>query len=194
MWNRDWQDLDVADEEWDIGFDDVRPPLGLGRTRDRPAVIEDIGELAAKTLERLGRAVHRERRVPADSECAEVVGAVGVIGVIVREEHGIDAVEPRGDELEAQLGRRVDEYSHTRARLDKGTDTGALVAGIRGPAHLAPASQHGDAEARASSEEEKAHSRDAGRAARDAGKVERPASLVPRPAFTPFPPSSCSSS
>ena len=40
-------DLDVADEKWNVGLDDMSSTFWLGRTRDRSTIIEDVGELAA---------------------------------------------------------------------------------------------------------------------------------------------------
>ena len=43
----------------------------------------------------------------AVGESADVVDAVDVIRVIMREENGIDSAHAGGNELEAQLGRSV---------------------------------------------------------------------------------------
>jgi len=40
-------DLDVADEKWNVGLDDMSSTFWLGRARDRSTIIEDVGELAA---------------------------------------------------------------------------------------------------------------------------------------------------
>src|SRR5437764_6411979 len=79
--NRYWQDLDVADDEWNVWLDDVGTSFRFGRARNRPPVIEDVGELAAQTLERLRRAVHGEWCVAPDGEGAKIIDAVGVVEI-----------------------------------------------------------------------------------------------------------------
>ena len=97
--DRDGQDFGSADEKRHIRLDDVRAPLRFRGPSDRAAVVEDVRELAAQALERFGGAVHRERRVATDGERPEIVDAVGVVGVIMREEHRIDTIDPGGDQL-----------------------------------------------------------------------------------------------
>src|SRR5207248_1225798 len=71
----------------------------------------------------------------------------------VCEQHGIDTIDAGGDQLQTQLGRRVDEYSRTAVRLHQRADTGALVARIRRATHGASAAKHRDAEAGTGTEE-----------------------------------------
>jgi hypothetical protein len=130
VWNGDGDDFDVANGEGFPGFDNARVALWLGRPRDRTSVVEDVCELATQTLQRFHGAVHRERTVAPHGKSAEVVDPVGVVGVIVREEHGVDPVHAGSDELESQLRRRVDEYSRTSVRFDEGAHPGALVSRI----------------------------------------------------------------
>ena len=52
------------------------------------------------------RAVDRQRAAAADRDGADVVDAVGVIGVVVREEHGVDPLDASLDELQADPPRR----------------------------------------------------------------------------------------
>ena len=72
-----------------------------------------------------------------------------VIGVVVREEHSVDAVNAPCDQLQPQLGGRVDEYSRTTVRLDESADARSLIARIRRTAHRTSTTEHGDAKARA---------------------------------------------
>ena len=77
-------------------------------------VVEDVAELCAR-----GRAACRPARksaaAPRDHrDRAQVVDAVGVIGMFVREQHGVHAVDSGRDQLKSQLGRRVDEQSRAR--------------------------------------------------------------------------------
>ena len=94
-----------------------------------------------------------------------------VIGVRVREQNRVDAIDSRGDELQSQLGRRVDENSSTRVAFNHGADAAALVAGIWRPADLAVAAELRNAEARAGAEEGELHRRSAVRRAPRAGVI-----------------------
>ena len=53
-----------------------------------------------------------------------------VVGVIVRVQHRVDAIDARRDELQSQLGRRVEQDARARRALDDGADARALVARI----------------------------------------------------------------
>ena len=98
-----------------------------------------------------------ERRVAPHGDRAEVVDAVRVVGVIVREQHRVDAVDAGGDELQPQLRRRVDQQPRAAVRLDDRADARALVARIGRTAHRAAAADLRDAEARAGAEEGELH-------------------------------------
>jgi hypothetical protein len=45
-----------------------------------------------------------------------------VIGVFVGEQNGVDPVDPRRNELQPKLGRRVDEEACPAVRFDDGPD------------------------------------------------------------------------
>lgn len=79
-------------------------------------------------------------------QCPNVVDAVDVIGVIVGKEDRIDVVHSGRDQLEPQLGRRVDQNPGASVRLDEGADAGPPVARVRRPANRAAASNLGYAE------------------------------------------------
>src|SRR5207248_7707083 len=75
------------------------------------------------------RAVHGEALGLFHRESAQVINAVDVIGVTVREEDAVQREYPGRHELEAQLGWRVDEQP-AAARLEQRGGAGALVARV----------------------------------------------------------------
>ena len=88
---------------------------------------------------------------------ANVVDAVHVVGVIVGEQHGVDAIDAARDELQPQLGRRVDQQARSAIGLDHRADAGAAVARIGRAADGAVAADLRHAEARSGSEEGELH-------------------------------------
>jgi hypothetical protein len=64
-------------------------------------------------------------------EGADVVNAVHVIGVVVREEDRIDTIDSRRDELQSELRWRIDENSRFSIALNERADPGSLVPRIR---------------------------------------------------------------
>src|ERR1700680_645257 len=70
-----------------------------------------------------------------------------VICVIVREQNRVDAAYAGGDQLQAQLGRSIDQDAGTSISLDQRADASSLVPGVRRPAHFARASNLRDAKA-----------------------------------------------
>ena len=50
---------------------------------------------------------------------AQVIDAVNVIGVLVREKHRVDIVDGRRHELQAQLGRGIDQQPGTVTGFDE---------------------------------------------------------------------------
>src|SRR5690242_11221519 len=157
MWYRHRNDVDVSDRERNVRLDDMSAAFRLRRTGDWATVIEDVRELSTQTLERFGGAEHRQGCVAPNRERAKVVDAMRVVGVIVREQHRVDAIDPGSDQLQPQLGGCVDEYSRTTIRLDERADTCSFVARIGGATHFASAAEHGNTEAGAGAEEEEAH-------------------------------------
>jgi len=73
----------------------------------------------------------REASRLADRQRTQVIDAVHVVGVRVRKQHGVDPIDAGRDELEPQLGRRVDQKPRT-SRLDERSRARALVAGVGG--------------------------------------------------------------
>src|SRR5439155_4966479 len=114
-------------------------------------------ELAIQTVNGLARAVERQRCGAAVGDRAQIVDTVGVVGVVVREEHRVDPVDAGSDELQAELGWGIDEDARARIALDHGADAGAAVAGVRGPAYVAPAAQLWHAERGSRAEERQPH-------------------------------------
>ena len=58
-----------------------------------------------------GRLVQIDRNAPAlvQHHRAEIVDAVGLVGVLVGQEHRVDMIDPGVDQLLAQIGRGVDQ-------------------------------------------------------------------------------------
>jgi len=81
---------------------------------------------------------------------------MGVVGVIVREQHGIDLGDPGGDQLQSEFRRCVDEQAGARM-FDDRTDPGPLVPGIVRAADRAGAPDLRNAETRAGPEEGQLH-------------------------------------
>src|SRR5215207_1044664 len=88
---------------------------------------------------------------------SQVVDAMGVIRVLVREQHGIDARDARAEQLESELGWRVDEDHRAAVRLHDGTDARPLVTWIRRTADCTVASELWNAEAGPRAEEGELH-------------------------------------
>ena len=55
--------------------------------------------------------VHVETAFLMDEKAAQIVDAVGVVGMLVGDEHGIEPVRVGGQQLFAQVRRRVDQYA-----------------------------------------------------------------------------------
>jgi hypothetical protein len=54
-----------------------------------------------------------------------------MVGVIVREQDRVDAVNAARDQLQSQLGRRIDQQPRPAIGLDGGADAVPAVARIR---------------------------------------------------------------
>jgi hypothetical protein len=146
-------------EGGDAGVEHAPLPLGLRAPRRRRAVVEDVAELVLDGAHRRRRAVHRQLPASPLAHGAQVVDAVGVVGVVVRVQHGVQPVDPVRDELDAQLGRRVDQEPRAGVGLDHRADARAPVARVGGAAHPAVAADDGNAERRAGAEEGELHDR-----------------------------------
>ncbi len=82
----------------------------------------------------------------------QVVEAEQVVGVVVREQHGVDDADALAEQLQAQLGRRVDEQIALR-RADEDGAAIAVVARVGRAADGAVAADHGHADRGAGAEE-----------------------------------------
>src|SRR5687767_8955562 len=80
-----------------------------------------------------------------------------MIGMIVREEYGVDTIDVRGDELDAELRRRIDQYFRSIVRLDQRPHSGPPIARIGRATHLAVTSELRHPEAGAGAEEGQLH-------------------------------------
>jgi hypothetical protein len=118
-------------------------PRGSGRERQR--IVEDVSEGAGRIIERSLGPVYRDRRFPPQREHPQVVDAVDVVGVLVGVEHGVKPVHTFAHQLEAQLGRGVDQESRIAGLDDRGGPA-APVPGVGGSAHGAPAPDLGHPE------------------------------------------------
>ena len=111
----------------------------------------------AQQLGAFGRGI-RADRAAARRECTQVIDAVDVIGVAMREPHGIDVVDARTHELQSQLGRRIDQNARTPIGLDDGAVPRAAVARINRRAHAARTADDRDTEGGSRTEEAELHS------------------------------------
>src|SRR5512140_1692958 len=78
------------------------------------AIVEDVLEAMSQSLERVRRSVHLEWRIAPHREDANIIETMRVSGMIVREEHRVDAVDTRRDQLESELRRRINEKPGAR--------------------------------------------------------------------------------
>ena len=58
----------------------------------------------------------RHALAAVDEEAAQVVDAVGMVGVLVREQHGVDPVDLGVEKLLAQVRRGVDQHPRDAVR------------------------------------------------------------------------------
>jgi len=137
-----------------VGLERPRGEIGFARPRLGRRAVEDVVEATLQLGERARRAVHVERSPPPCGEGAQVVDAVDVVGVGVREQHGVDGFDACRHELQSQLGRRVDEEAPS-PRLDQRRRAGAPVTrvGRRAGAAAAPDLRHPVRRARAEEHE-----------------------------------------
>jgi hypothetical protein len=130
--NRDRHHLDIPNGEALAGAHVMRPALRLARARQRlDRRVEDVGESFGQSLHRVGRTIHVDRRVTTIRKRADIIDAVDMIGVIVREQNCVDSTNIGGDELKTQLGRRVDEDVRSTVCPDQRAHAGTLVPRVR---------------------------------------------------------------
>ena len=108
----------------------------------------------ARLAQRFGRPVHLHRNFAPVRERPDIVNSVDMIRVIVREQNRIDTADARGDQLETQLRRSVDQNVRASIRHHQRADAGSLVPRVRRSAHLARASDLWNAKAGSRSQED----------------------------------------
>ena len=104
---------------------ELRQPSALRRRR-----IEHVAEHVTDVVERLRVAIARHRAALQRIEPPHVVHAEDVIGVTVREKDRVDAREPMGQRLRAEVGPGVDEDVRV-GRLDQDGRPESRVVRIR---------------------------------------------------------------
>src|SRR5690606_6691894 len=115
-------------QQLESGDADRLPRLELMELEVRPARagrravrrIEDVVEPPSQESCGLRVRVDGERLAAAPGEDAQVVDAVAVVRVCVREPHRIDVPDALAQQLDAQFGRRVDEEGATVALEQRG--------------------------------------------------------------------------
>ncbi len=113
-------------------------PFGFGSSwKCAMVVVENVRKPAGEAVQRILWSVHSKWSIAPKCDGADVVEAMRVIGVVVREKHRIHLIDPRGDQLESQLRRRIDEKADPVICLDYGPNPIALVAWIGRAAHIA---------------------------------------------------------
>ena len=157
MLERQRQDIDIGDPGNPQGHQllELEPRLGRAGVGYHRRV-EDVAIPFAKECQRCRRAVQRQRLGAADRENPQVVDAVDVIGMFVGVEHRIEPGDPGGEELQAELGRRIDEQRRV-ARLEEGRAPGPAVARVARPADRAIAADHGHPERGSGAEQREPH-------------------------------------
>ena len=132
VWNGNGHHIHVSDAKRLAGRNRVSASFGLARPGKRTnRVVEDICEAVHESRHGIGWPIHVDRNVALVRQRANVVNAMDVVRVIVREENGIHSAGTRRDELKSKLGRSIDEDVRTSIRLDQSSNASPLVAGVR---------------------------------------------------------------
>ena len=135
----------------------MRLELRLARSdRHDNRRIEDVGKLRRQLRHRAARAIGRQHRALTDGECAQVVDAMHVVGVRVREQHRVDVIDAGRDELQPQLGWRVDQEPFAPG-LDQCGGPGTPVAGVNGCTGSTATADLRHAKRRAGAEKDQPH-------------------------------------
>ncbi len=113
------------------------------RQRGEP-LVEGVVEDAADALLGLGLAVDRHRAADRPGEHPRVVEAEQVVGVVVRERDRVDVPDPLAEQLDAHLGRGVDQQV-AAGQADQDAGAGPLVPRVVRGADRALAAEHRDA-------------------------------------------------
>ena len=132
VWNGDGRYIHISNAKSLAGRNRVSAPFGLARSGKRTnRVVEDVCEAVHQSRHGIGRPVHVDRNIALVRQRPNVVNAMDVVRVIVREENGVHSARARRDELKSKLGGSIDEDVRTSIRLDQSTDASPLVAGVR---------------------------------------------------------------
>jgi hypothetical protein len=138
----------ASDAECFARFNRVSLTLRLAGSRKRfDRIIEDVLEAFSESPHGLRRSVHVDRRLGAIRQCAGVIDAMNMIGMIVSEQDRANVTDTRRDELKAQFGWGVDEDVCSVVRLHKCAYSGPFISRIGRPAHLASTANLGDTKA-----------------------------------------------
>src|SRR2546423_2292271 len=104
--DRDRQHVDIADPASLARRYRVSGSLRLAGAWQRlDRIVEDVGKPLGQTCHRIRRTIHLDRHIAPVRERADVVDAVHVIGVIVREKNRVDLAHTRVDQLQRPPGR-----------------------------------------------------------------------------------------
>jgi len=127
-----------------------------GQTAAQPGGPEDIAEAGVDVVHAGPAAVERDGGALTHIEGAQVVDAMGMVGVGMGIEHGVDVEQAIGHRLQTQFGRRVDQ-DRGIVVADHDGGTGAPVARVGRGTDRAVAPDHGHAMARAGAENGNLH-------------------------------------
>ena len=111
-----------------VAYPDTLAPLGVGQERSIK-LVDDV--LAGNRM----LVMVASRDPEEDTPSPEQLHDVGVVGVVVGEEHSIDGGDLGIEKLLAQVGRGVDQYPRPPAwplALDERAAAAATVLGVRG--------------------------------------------------------------
>ncbi|MEA2761239.1 MAG: hypothetical protein QOD47_523 [Gemmatimonadaceae bacterium] len=146
--HRDRNHIHIANANRLAGDKRMSTTLGLaGPWQGLDGVVEDVREPSCQPLHGHGRAIHVNRLIVPIRERTNIVDAMHMIRVIVREENRVDTAHPRGYQLEPELGRRVDKDVRPPVGFYQRANAGSLVPGISRPAYLARTPNLGNAKA-----------------------------------------------
>ena len=140
MNERDWRDGSAENFDWSVDVVDFHERNGA----DFGFAIENVIEGASEDVESFSRRENGERGVLAHVERPNVVESENVIGVGVREEDGVKALEADAKGLLAKIGRGVNNDVLTVAGKQQ-RRAEAVVTRICGGANTAMTAERRDA-------------------------------------------------
>jgi len=148
----------IADRERPPRLDRVGRDFRLGRSRNwTHRSVENVAEFFPQLVENSSRRKNRKRSGPSHRDRAQVVHAVRVVGMRVRIENAIEAIDAGGEQLQPQFRRRVDEQTRACVTLHDRANASSFVSRVRRPAHRALAAELRDAEAGSGTEKGDLH-------------------------------------